>query len=239
MKDIVFIHGMFQNAKSWTHWERFFGERGYNCQALSWPLHEGDPASLKSDPPEGLGDLHLDEVLASITHEILKMEKPIVIGHSVGGLIAQLLANKELASLAVPISSVAPNSMLDFDWNFIKNSALITNPLKGNQPFIMDKTSFHQSFANTLDEEAAALAWLEYATHDSRNILRDCMGPAGQIDLNKPHIPLLFVTGEEDHIIPPSLVQKNAEAYADKKSLVGFKTFPKRSHFICGEPGWE
>ncbi|MCL4638940.1 MULTISPECIES: alpha/beta hydrolase [Olivibacter] len=239
MKDIIFIHGMFLTAKSWKPWEKFFGARGYNCRSLFWPLHEDEPAILRSNPPANLGDLHLDEVVASMTHEILKHDKPVVIGHSVGGLIAQLLANKDLVSLAVTISSVAPNAMLEFDWNFIKNSALITNPLKGNKPFVMDETSFHQFFANTLDKSTSDIAWEDYAVYDSRNILRDCMGPVGQVDLNKPHIPLLFIIGEEDKIIPVALAQKNARAYTDSESIVNFKSFPQRSHFICGEPGWE
>ena len=78
-------------------------------------------------------------------------EKPILIGHSVGGLIVQLLVRKGLAEIGVPISSVAPNAMLAFDWGFMKNSALIANPFKGNEPFYTDLESFHDAFCNTMN----------------------------------------------------------------------------------------
>jgi len=74
---------------------------------------------------------------------------------------------------------------------------------------------------------------------DSRNVLRDCMGEAGQVDVEMPHAPLLFIGGEEDQIIPYELNRRNAEAYTDELSIVDFKAFPNRGHWICGQPGWE
>jgi pimeloyl-ACP methyl ester carboxylesterase len=237
---IIFIHGMFQNPKSWDNWIRFFEARGYNCIAPAWPLHEGEPAQLRDNPPAGLGDLELQTIVNNIEDVIASQtEKPIVIGHSVGGLIVQLMLEKGIVEMGVAIDSVAPNAMLSFDWGFMKNSALIANPFKGNEPFYMDLKSFHGSFCNTLTEEQAQEAWTKFATHDSRNVLRDCMGEAGQIDLELPHQPLLLIGGSEDQIIPASLNQKNAEAYSDEVSITDFKEFAGRSHFICGEPGWE
>ena len=97
-------------------------------------------------------------------------EKPIVIGHSVGGLIVQILSERNLISAGVCISSVAPNAMLSFDWGFFKNSAMITNPLKGDQLFPMDEKSFHDSFCNTMTMEESNAAYEKYALHDSRNV---------------------------------------------------------------------
>jgi len=239
MKDIIFIHGMFQNPKSWEKWEAYFSSKGYNCIVPAWPLHQGEPADLRTNPPEGLGDLHLDDIVTEIETLVLKHDMPIVIGHSVGGLIVQLLINRGVASAGVAIDSVAPNAMLDFDWGFFKNSALIANPFKGNEPFFMDEKSFHGAFANTLTEEESNLAFEEFATHDSRNVLRDCMGEAGQLDVEIPHAPLLFIAGEKDEIIPNTLSKKNYEAYTDPRSITAFKEFANRSHYICGEPGWE
>ena len=87
--------------------------------------------------------------------------------------------------------------------------------------------------------EETRAAFDQTATHDSRNVLRDCMGPAGKIDVDLPHAPLLFVAGEEDAIIPASLCEKNAGAYTGPGSTADFKAFPGRGHFICGQPGWE
>lgn len=237
---IVFIHGMFQNPKSWEKWAGFFSDRGYNCIAPAWPMHEGDPADLRNNPPVGLGDLELSTIVAEMESIVNGLdEKPILIGHSVGGLIVQLLVNKGLAEMGVPIDSVAPNAMLSFDWGFMKNSALITNPFKGNEPFYMDQESFHASFANTMSAEESRKAFNEFATHDSRNVLRDCLGKDGHIDVEKPHEPLLFIGGENDEIIPWELSKRNAEAYTDKNSVSEFKEFANRGHYICGQPGWE
>jgi pimeloyl-ACP methyl ester carboxylesterase len=239
MRDIVFVHGMFQNPKSWQGWIRYFSERGYNCVAPAWPLHEGEPAALRANPPDGLGDLKLKTVIASIESVVSGLDRPIVVGHSVGGLITQLLLAKGLLSAGVAIDSVAPNAMIDFDWGFFKNSAVIANPLKGDEPILMDAKTFHGAFANTLSETDAALAFEETATHDSRNVLRDCLGPDGHIDLHAAHAPLLLIGGEKDEIIPAHLTEKNAKAYKHEGSITAFQAFPDRSHFICNEPGWE
>jgi pimeloyl-ACP methyl ester carboxylesterase len=240
MKTIIFVHGMFQNPVSWEKWIAFFSERGYNCMAPAWPLHAGEPAQLRANPPAGLGQLGLDDIVAEVESLVVtQAAKPIVIGHSVGGLIVQLLANRGLIEAGVPISSVAPNGMIDFDLSFFKNSATIANPLKGDEPVYMDLETFHAAFANTLSETEVREAYEHTATHDSRNVFRDCMGSSGKVDLELAHPPLLFIAGSEDKICPADLVEKNVNAYEHKSSRLEHRVFPNRSHFICGEPGWE
>jgi len=239
MTDVIFIHGMFQNDTSWAGWVSRFSAAGYNCVAPVWPLHEGDPRELRENPPEGLGDLTLVDVLGSIEQVVRAHDRPIVIGHSVGGLITQILLNRGLASAGVAIDSVAPNGMVDLDWGFIKNSTIIANPLMGNSPIKMDAKTFHSAFANTLSEQAATQAFEATATHDSRNVLRGCMGADGRVDVDAPHGPLLLIGGEEDQIIPAHLTEKNFRAYTDQGSVTEFAPFAGRSHFICNEAGWE
>lgn len=240
MKTIIFVHGMFQNDKSWKHWISFFEQFGYNCIAPAWPHHEGEPAELRAHIPDELGDLRLEEVISKIESVIQSLpDKPIVIGHSVGGLITQVLANRNLISHGIAIATVAPNRMLTLDWDFFKNAVQITNPFKGDQPIKQTAESFHAGFCNTLDERAASLAFEKTAVHDSRNVLRDCMMKDGEVDLDSPHVPLLFIGAEKDKIIPDQLVEKNSKAYKDENSVAVFKEFMGRSHYICGEPGWE
>ncbi len=162
-----------------------------------------------------------------------------MIGHSVGGLVVQRLVNKGLAAAGVAIDSVAPNKMLAFDWGLFRNTLQIANPFAGDKIFEMTPEGFHQNFANTLGEAESHAAWEATATHDSRNVFRDCLGEAGEVDVTLPHVPLLFIGGEKDQIIPPELNEKNAKAYTDETSITVFREFPDRGHFICGEPGWE
>jgi len=237
-KTIIFIHGMFQNDTSWKGWVDYFITKGYRCIAEPWPLHEGSPAALRANPPAGLGDLRLEEVVDKF-QKIAEQEggEAIFIGHSVGGLIVQLLINKGLGSKGICISSVAPNRMLSFDWGFFKNSVTITNPFMGDKPFEMTADDFYGSFGNAMSREASDEAYERTATFDSRNVLRDCMLGPGDLDTELTTRPLLFIGAEKDEIIPPDLNKKNADAYTG--DLASFREFPDRGHFICGQPGWE
>jgi len=239
-KTIFFIHGMFQNPKSWTGWVNYFESRGYHCIVPAWPYHEGEPALLRKNIPEGLGNLKLDEIITPLEAQILSLEeKPVVIGHSVGGLIAQLLLSRGIASAAVAVCSVAPNRMITFDWSFFKNVASIANPLKGNDPIPMDLETFKDAFANTLTNEQAELEFERTATPDGRNVFRSCMSDTADIDVELPHAPLLFISAEQDQICPPTLIEKQRDAYTDANSITYLKEFSGRSHYICNEPGWE
>jgi pimeloyl-ACP methyl ester carboxylesterase len=190
---IIFIHGMFLTGKSWEHWLPRFKKSGYDCTAPSWPLHNGEPAQLRANIPPGTGELSLNALVDHFSALAeLTGEKPILIGHSLGGLVAQILVSRGLASAAVCISSVAPNAMLSVDWGFFRNSTQIANPLKGDKPFEMTEEGFHQNFGNMMSEAESAAAYQRYAVHESRNVLRDAMGKAGHIDLDQPHVPLLF-----------------------------------------------
>jgi pimeloyl-ACP methyl ester carboxylesterase len=236
---IMFVHGMFQNPKSWRRWQQYFEARGYSTIAPAWPYHEGEPAQLRSQVPAGLGELPLERVMEVMREVALACSDLILIGHSVGGLIVQKLIQSGIGRLGVPISSVAPNRMLSLDWGFFRNSAAITNPLKGDQPFPMDADGFHKNFANTMDRAASDVAYTQFAVPDSRNILRDCMGDTGKVDLSVARAPMLFIGAEKDAIIPAALCKRNAEAYERPVPEVAYLEFPNRGHFICGEPGWE
>lgn len=237
-KNILFVHGMFQNSKSWERWVSFFEHRGFTCRAPDWPLHSGEPAELRAKVPPGLGRLTLDQVVEACAAECEAGEAPIVIGHSVGGLVAQILAARGLASAAVCIASVAPNDIVAADWHLWKNVTAITNPLKGHEPYLMSPEGFHENFCNTMTAEESNEAYQVTATHDSRQVLRDCLGAAGHVDLAAPHVPLLFLSGDRDHVIPAALNRRNCEHYRDKASLKEHVVFANRGHFICGSPGW-
>jgi len=236
---IIFIHGMFLTAKSWAPWVRYFTDLGYECEAPSWPLHEGEPAELRAQIPAGLGELKLEELHAYYRNLVSAGPPPILIGHSLGGLLVQKLVGEGLALAGVGICPVAPNKMLSFDWGFMRNTASITNPFAGSDPYEMTPEGFHQNFANTLDEAASNAAYEAYAVHESRQVLRDIMGDEGKIDFEAPHVPLLHIGAEKDEIIPAALVLRNAEAYKDERSHSEYVEFTGRGHFICGEPRWE
>lgn len=238
-KTVMFVHGMFLNPVSWDQWRAFFEQRGFETLAPAWPLHDGAPSSLRANPPPGLGSLSLDQVIAKLEDIAATHRDLVVVGHSVGGLLTQILVSRGLARLGVPICSVAPNRMMSLDWSFLKNSAAITNPLKGDELYPMDADGFFQNFGNTMTRAASDAAFAQFAMHESRNVLRDCLGDAGKIDVNAPHVPMLFIGADKDEIIPAALCEKNAAAYDDEGSHTDYVEFQNRGHFICGQAGWE
>lgn len=233
---------MFLNPKCWEAWIPRFEEQGYVCEAPPWPLHEGEPAELRARPPEGLGRLELRTVYTHYNN-LLRAgntgEGVIVIGHSLGGLIMQKLMADGLVRLGVGICSVAPNAMLSADWGFLRNSASITNPFAGGEPYEMTEERFRESFGNQLSADASRAAFETYALSESRQVLRDILGDEARVNVEKPHNPLLFIGAAEDQIIPNTLVARNAEAYTDQRSHSEYREFSGRGHFICGEPKWE
>jgi pimeloyl-ACP methyl ester carboxylesterase len=239
MKNIVFVHGMFQNPKSWVEWIKYFEAKGYNCIAPAYPSHDGEPRELRKNIPSALSSLTLDAVVDSITKEISKLdEKPVVIGHSMGGLITQILTNRGLVKAGICVDSAPPAGVISFKWSFLKSNLPVVNPFKGNAPCVMSKDHFHYAFCNVMTKEESDKAYDDFVTPESRNIPRSVMKD-GKIDFKKSHPPLLMIAGSDDNIIPQSLVETNFRKYFNKSSKTELKVFPGRSHFICGQKGWE
>lgn len=239
-KTIVFIHGLFLNNKSWTEWEAFFKEKGYTIYTPAYPGHEGIPSELRKNAPDSLGYVSFTDVVKKMEAFIETLpEKPIVIGHSMGGLVAQKLIEKDLAEAAIIISSAPPKGVNTLKFSFAKSNLGLLNPFKGNSIHYPTKKWFHYAFTNTLSRESSDSIFDEFVVPESRNIPRETLKKAGKIDFKKPHAPMLFISGKEDHIIPASLNKKNFTRYKDEKSIREHKIFEGRDHFIAGEDGWK
>lgn len=239
-REIVFVHGMFMTPKSWEGWSRFFAARGHRCHAPAWPFHDGDPAALRAAAPAGLGKLTLGEVVASVAKTIEALpEKPVVIGHSMGGLVAQRLVAQGLVKAGVCVDSAAPKGVMALSWSFLKSNLPVVNPFAGDAPFVMSPEHFQYTFCNTVSLDEARAVHEAFVVPESRNVARSSSGADGAVDFSRPHAPLLFIAGELDHIIPAALNKKNHAAYRDAASRCDYREFPGRTHFICGQQGWE
>lgn len=239
-KTIVFIHGMFQNPKSWVEWKKYFEARGYACYTPAYPYHEGEPPDLRKNINPGLGTLTLGQVIDSLTSFIDKLpEKPILIGHSMGGLAVQKLIALNKGVAGICLDTAPPRGIISFAWSFLRANFPTINPLKGDSPCVPSVEWFHYAFCNTMTMEETQKAYDLYVVPESRNIPRSSTGKDGAIDFAKPHAPLCFIAGEKDNIIPSSLNKKNFDAYTDTASRKDFREFPGRTHFIAGQKGWE
>jgi len=237
---IVFIHGLFQNPLSWEGWKKYFESKGYKCYAPAYPFHDGNPADLRKNINPELGKVTFGQVVDSLSSFIDQLpEKPILIGHSMGGLVVQKLLEMDKCSLAVAIDTAPPKGVFSFKWSFLKANLPTINPLKGNSVCLPSVKWFHYAFCNVMTMEETKVEYEKFVVPESRNIPRTSTGNEGKIDFNKPHNPLLFIAGEKDHIIPSSLNRKNFKAYKDKNSITAFKEFPGRVHYTCNQKGWE
>ena len=239
-KSIVFIHGLFLNPESWSNWKAFFEEKGYTTYAPSYPGHDGDPAKLREKAPENLGKLTFSDVLNQMEAFIQTLsEKPILVGHSMGALVVQKLVEKELAEAAIIISSAPPKGVITTKLSFAKSNFGLLNPLKGNSVHYPTKKWFHYAFTNTLSKMESDRIFDQYVVPESRNIPRETLKKAGEIDFKKPHVPMLFISGKEDHIIPFSLNSQNYRRYKDNNSIREHKIFEGKDHFIIGSENWQ
>ena len=240
IKTIVFIHGLFVNPKSWTAWKIYFEEKGYTCYTPPNPCHEGEPGNLRKNIPSGLSTVNFEDVVNTAIKFLDALpDKPIVIGHSLAGLVVQKLISLNKAVAGVCIDGAAPPGIITTELSFWKSNFPVINFFKGNSVFMPDKKWFHYTFCNTLSGEQSDKIFDELVVPESRNIPRGTLKSFAKIDMKKPHSPLLFIAGEKDHIVPATLNRKNFEAYKDLSSIKEFKLFTGRGHFICGEPNWQ
>jgi pimeloyl-ACP methyl ester carboxylesterase len=239
-RTIVFIHGLFMNPVSWTGWVKFFQEKGFICHSPGYQFHDGDPETLRRLIDPDLRKLTLGQVIDKLSAYIeLLPEKPVLIGHSMGGLAVQKLIEMNKGVAGICIDPAPPAGIFSFKWSFLKANLSTINPLKGNSVCLPGVKWFHYAFCNTMTMGQTENEYNRLVVPESRNIARSSTKNDGRIDFSKPHKPLLIIAGEKDNIVPSSLIKKNFEAYKELNSRTDFREFEGRTHFICGQPGWE
>jgi pimeloyl-ACP methyl ester carboxylesterase len=237
---VVFVHGMYMNAASWQPWADRFAAAGLDSVVPSWPYHEGEPAHLREQIDPALGKLKFGDVVQHYKTIIDGLpERPLLVGHSIGGLAVQKLVNDGYAKAAVSISTAPARGIVSFDPHFFRANFPHINPFAGHAPVQMTPKRFHYTFCNTMTREESDAAFAEYVVPESRNVPRSTLTKAGAIDFRREHVPMLFIAGETDHLTPLSGVKRNASAYDKGPGQVRFQRFAGRSHFICNAPGWE
>jgi Lysophospholipase len=228
------------NSLCWKQWAAYFQAEGYRCLAPDWPGRNQPIAVLrKKHPDPQLGQLTLSRVLEHFADTIKMLdEKPILVGHSMGGLIVQLLLQKDLAAAGVAINSAPPMGIFTTKWSFLKsNWPHITPFISQNSPIEMTFERFQYTFVNGLALAEQRAAYEKYIVPESRRIPRESL--TARVNFKKPHPPLLLIAGSADNIIPSSLNKSNYARYKVSPSVTDFKEFAGRTHFIIGQKNWE
>jgi pimeloyl-ACP methyl ester carboxylesterase len=244
---IVLIHGLWMTALCWEHWVERYSSRGHHVIAKSWPHMDGTVEQLRRDttPYEHLGVGEVVDYYEGIIKALPK--PPILMGHSFGAAVTQILLDRGLGSAGVAIDSAPVKGVLGLPFSSLKSSfPTLKNPGNLNRAVMLTAEEFHYAFTNTLTDEESLAAYNRYAVPGpGRPLFQAALAnfnphAATKVDFkNDNRAPLLLIAGELDHTVPPSLTRENAKRQHKSKALTAYKEFSGRSHFILGQKGWE
>lgn len=239
-KSIILIHGNFVNDLSWAKWKTHYEQKGYTVYTPANPGHDGNPADLRKQVHPDLVKTGFIDVVNNIVKLINTLpEKPLIIGHSMAGLAAMKLLEMDKAVAVVSIDGAPPKNVFP-PVKTLKAVISAFGFFSGKDYFMGSREWYDKCFFNTTPFGERANAFETYAVPESFKVNRELvLNSFSNIDFKKPHEPILFIGGGSDNIFPPALTTTLANKYKDKNSRVDLKIFQGKSHFICGENGWE
>jgi pimeloyl-ACP methyl ester carboxylesterase len=234
----VCIHGMWGTPQVWANWRSFFEARGWRMITPALRHHEAPPL----EPPAGLGATSLLDYVADLKTLIEGLpEKPVVIGHSMGGLIALLLCARGLATRGALLTPAPPASVFAIRGSnllaFMRiqlSGAWWRNPHRQNEPEALAYT-----FNTTPREEAIPLH--NAFVHESGRALFEIAFPwldrghAASVAPADIKVPLLFVSAEQDKLVPPSVVRSSVARFPGAEH----RFYRGQGHWVLGQPGWQ
>jgi len=243
----MFIHGAWLSARSWENFSEFFEARGYDVSAPEWPRKEGDVEELReaTDEIEGLG---LTEIVDHYEEQIHSVdEPPILIGHSFGGLIVELLLDRGLGRAGVAMSPAPPKGILVLPFSSLKAaSPALAHPSRwhGVVPLTLEEFTF--GFVNTFTPEAAADAYERYAVPETGQIFYEAgfanfhLHPPTEVHFKREErAPLLIIGAEKDNTVPASLAKKQFDKYEKSDAQTDYIEFADRPHLMMAADGWD
>ncbi|MFL5488238.1 MAG: alpha/beta hydrolase [Gemmatimonadaceae bacterium] len=245
---IVLIHGLWLTPRSWEGWIERYQKAGYNVLAPSWPGLEREVEAIRKDPSP-LRGLKLKTVVDHYERIIRELDAPpIIMGHSFGGLIAQMLVDRGLGSAGILIDSAQTAGVPVLPFSTIRVSfPILGNPFSYSATTSLTAKQFNYAFTNELDAAESNKVYERYAIPAANSILWDAafalLNPNGssKVDYRRSdRAPLLFIAGSKDHIVPPVINKGNLRKYVKNSTAVtDYREFPNRTHHTVGQTGWE
>jgi alpha-beta hydrolase superfamily lysophospholipase len=242
---IVLIHGLWMTPRSWEHWVEHYKRRGFKVLAPGYPGLEVEVDALRRDPSP-IEKLTIEQVAHHYEAFIRGLEHPpIIMGHSFGGALTQIMLDRGLGAAGVAINSVQVKGVLRLPFTTIKALfPVLSHPSNRHKAVPFTHEQFRYAFTNTLTEEKSRAAYERYhIAAPGRFVFDGALAnfnphAATKVDFDKEdRAPLLFISGGEDNIMPATLNQSNARHY--NTGVIAYKEFPSRSHYTVGEDGWE
>jgi pimeloyl-ACP methyl ester carboxylesterase len=242
---IMFIHGLWMTPRSWEKWMERYESRGYRVLAPSWPGLEGEVEALRADPTP-LTMLNVDKIVDHYDAIIRDLDSPpIVMGHSLGGTITQLLLARDLPAAGVGVAPGTVRGVPDRPLSTIRaGRPVLGRPFNRGNATPLSAKQFHYAFANTLSREESDAIYERYHVPAANRVLAEvafatlARNESVTVDFEKDRPPMLSIAFQYDHIIPPKVARHNVEKYAKSPAITEFREYPDRPHFP-GAPGWE
>jgi pimeloyl-ACP methyl ester carboxylesterase len=241
-KSVLFITGTFLGNNCWDEWVAYFESKGYKCWAPAWPHKDAPPQDLRNRHPDANIALNrLDDLVDYFIFIIDTLpEKPILIGHSLGGLIVQLLIQRQLGSAGVAIHSFPPAGVKTFKFSFLKGMweamAFFTSTRKS---YMISFKKWKYTITNGMTCEEQKEFYYKYAIPESKLVIRDTFRCNTKPDFESPHAPLLLTSGGRDQIIPSLLNYNNYKKYKPSDSIIDYKNFKDHNHLVFDHPAWK
>jgi pimeloyl-ACP methyl ester carboxylesterase len=243
---VVFIHGLWLLPSSWDNWAEFFKKAGYAPLTPDWP---DDPETVEEARanPEVLAGKKLGEVADHTAEVIAGLErKPAVMGHSTGGLLAQLIADRGLSAATVAIDPGPFRGVLPLPYSTLKVSApILRNPLNRGRAITLTFDQFKYGWANALDEEEARRLYETYHVAAPGVALMQMananLNPftEAKVDTKNPERgPLLIIEGDDDHTVHPAIAKAAYKRQRRNEGVTELKTIPNRGHALTIDSGW-
>jgi non-heme chloroperoxidase len=244
---VVFIHGLWLLPSSWDRWGQLFSEAGYAPLTPDWP---DDPETVEEARanPDVLAKKTLKQV-ADHTTEIINAldKKPAVMGHSTGGLLAQMLAGRGLSAATVAIDPGIFRGVLPLSASALRAAGpFLVNPLTRGRAITLTFDQFKYGWANALDEEEAKQLYDRFHVAGSGiNLMQ--MGNANfnpwteaKVNTKNPDRgPLLIIEGEKDHTVPWAIANATYKRQRHNPGVTEIVKIPNRGHSLTIDPGWQ
>jgi pimeloyl-ACP methyl ester carboxylesterase len=243
---VVFIHGLWVLPSSWKNWADLFGKEGYAPLTPDWP---DDPATVEEARanPDVLAKKTLGQVADHTTEVIARLEKkPAVMGHSTGGLLAEILAGRGLSAVTVAIDPGPFRGVLPLPISTLRVSApILMNPLNRGRAIALTLDQFKYGWANALDEKEAKELYETYhvaapgvALMQMANANLNPFTEAKVDTKNPDRGPLLILDGEKDHTVPWAIANGAYKRQRRNPDVTEIEKIPNRGHSLTIDSGW-